>query len=162
MHYIILIDTSYSMKSKLHKLITGLNNFVETIRNNPDTFLSVVSFSKNMYYICRGLEVSKVGIFDMSHFKEFNLTSLYDSICTILIDWEAVPGKHNLFIITDGDDNSSRKYNKEQTDVLCSGAMFSGNWEIIHCHTEISNLMVNKKVVYQVDDISNILDNLVI
>jgi len=150
------------MIPNIDKLIFSVNSFVTTLINRPETYISIVCFSKNMKYICKGLEIGQVGILNKSHFTGFSSTALYDSVCTILTEWQNSPGKHKLFIITDGDDNDSRIYTKEQTDVLCKSAISSGNWDIVHCHTEISELSVSKSVVYEVEDISNIMNNLVI
>jgi len=161
MHYIVLVDTSYSMIMNLDKLVTGLNNFIQTIRNS-DTHLSIVNFSNNMKYIYKGTNIKDVGNIIQSDLSGFSSTSLYDSVCNLIIEWKVVPGLHKLFIITDGIDNSSRRYNKEQTNFLCNEATLSGNWEIVHCHTEVSDLCVSKKVVYEVDNLSDILGNLII
>ena len=69
-----------------------------------------------------------------------------------------------MYIITDGDDNSSKKYNKENSEELCQHARQSGLWNIIHFHTDDVLVYLNNttaNILYKrEDDLSDIFENL--
>lgn len=161
MHYIILIDNSYSMLNHIEKLVLGLNNFVKTIRNS-DCFLTVISFSNNTSFICKETNIKNVIPFEKYQFNKLNSTSLYDAIYETISFYKHTIMKNQLFIITDGEDNTSVKYTKNDVDFICQEVINSGFWNIIHCHTDVSNLKVDKNIIYNIDDIGNIFEKMMI
>lgn len=164
-HIIILIDCSYSMENILKEVVKGLNNFLEKIKiqykNYPiNIFLTVASFSNNLKYIVEYKNINLINFFDENDFITWGSTALYDSICNIILKFQN-NNNTNLYIITDGDDNMSKTYTKEQTNELCDMAIQSGLWKIIHCHTDI-NILNIPTIKYDINDISNIFNMLTI
>lgn len=158
-HIIVLIDSSYSMESCMKDVVDGLNNFLEKIRYNHNTYMSVLTFSKHVKCIVECQNVISIKKFQKTEFSTNGSTALYDSICETVTKFSKLNLKNNLFIITDGDDNCSVSYTKKNTDDICLEALKSRNWKITHCHTDSSILNI-PTIHYNVDDISNIFDNL--
>jgi uncharacterized protein YegL len=158
-HVIILIDNSFSMDSCMKNVVDGLNKFLEKIRYNHNTYMSVLTFNKHINSIVECQDVISIKEFDIKEFRTNGSTALFDAICETILKYSKLSLKNNLFIITDGDDNCSTSYTKNQTDEICNKAFESGNWKITHCHTDSSILNI-PTIQYNVDDISNIFDNL--
>lgn len=164
-HIIVLIDTSYSMQNRIKDVVKGLNKFVERLKehgnnmDNTDIYLTVVMFSDKHHYICKAVASQELKPFKSKQFNKFGCTSVYDTITAILDEWMShINIKHSMYIITDGDDNHSC-VNKEYTVKKCKEATATGNWEIVHCHTDVSKLSkAVKSVVYDVDNLEGLLN----
>ena len=65
-----------------------------------------------------------------------------------------------FFIISDGEDNSSKKFNKQTTDQMLDISQ-KNNWKITHCHTD-TNILDIPTVTYNIEDIGNLFDSLCI
>ena len=86
-------------------------------------------------------------------------------IIHIINDFSTIIDKnvhHNFFIITDGEDNLSRKYDKNETEILCNKSIKSGLWTIIHFHThDIESLFnISEEIEINNDNLENIFSNL--
>ena len=164
-HYIFTLDTSYSMQGYIPKIVEGINSFVKKLQNlrNNNIYISVIYFNTEITYLYKCVNINKFNSINGNIFINYGTTSLYDSICDILLNFNVSGLKNNLYIITDGDDNSSKRYTKQNTDELCTQATLSGEWNIIHFHTEevleylnnTTNILYNRE-----DDLSNIFENL--
>lgn len=165
LHIIILIDVSYSMTSHIFSFTTALNKFLQELKQkNINCRLSVGQFSTELQFITEFQNVYEINSFDTSQFRIQGTTALYDAIGnTIRIISNEVHGvdKTKLFVISDGDDNASFRYNKDDADRMMNEMIQNKKWEIQHCHTDM-NLFTVPTVTYDINDISNIFDNLAI
>jgi len=166
-HIIVMIDTSYSMYNRLINIINSLNNFINNLKqkNQNDIYLTVVQFNDKIKYICKLININKIGQFTTDQFNIYGSTALYDSIAEILLDFGSESEIYqNLFIISDGEDNVSKNFNNETVNHLCDKAQIFGKWKIIHCNIDVSKLNV-QTVIFNpdnIDDISSLFDNLLI
>ena len=87
-HIIVMIDTSYSMYNRLINIINSLNNFINNLKqkNHNDIYLTVVQFNDKIKYICKLININKIGQFTTDQFNIYGSTALYDSIAEILLD----------------------------------------------------------------------------
>jgi hypothetical protein len=107
--------------------------------------------------------IKPISFEDLEFFGGF--TSLYDSVCEIIHEFSSIIERnlhHNFFIITDGDDNSSTKFNKNETEYRCDQSIKSGLWTIIHFHThDIESLFnVSSEMEIDSDNLENIFADL--
>lgn len=167
-HIIILIDISYSMYSKAEYIISGLNNFIESLRHRDDSnkiLITVIVFCQKITYLCCGVPVKNVEIFNVKQLPTFGTTFLYDAIGIVINDWiNEYRLHHNLYIITDGDDTGSNKVTKEEANKLCEQAVQDYDWNITYCGIDTGKLISNsiKRVIYDVNNVENLLSNLVL
>lgn len=165
-HYIILLDTSYSMNDKIEKIIFSLNNYVMSKKNHNDIYFSIAYFNNEMRFLKKIENVNNLNPILISDLKYFGgMTSLHDSVCEIIYEFLPITNEsvhHNFFIITDGDDTSSKKYNENEMENLCNQCIKSGNWTIIHFHThDIESLFnVSSEIEINNDNLENIFANL--
>ncbi len=163
LHIIILIDVSYSMTSHILNFTNALNKFLQELKQkNINCRLSVGQFSTELQFITEFKNIYEIVSFSTSHFRIQGTTALYDAIGnTIRMVSNEVRGvdKTKLFVISDGDDNASFRYNKDDVDRMMNDMIQNRNWEIQHCHTDMS-LFTVPTVTYDINDISSIFDNL--
>lgn len=159
-HVIIVIDTSYSMRQYVPKIIKGLNNLLCNLRMQiQDVYLSVYTFSDIIKCIRKTDSVKNIELFSDKDFVYFGTTRLYDTIISVINDFASERNcTHDMYIITDGDDNHSDK-SEEDAKKICKQALDTGIWKITHCHTDISKLGVNF-VHYKENNIISLLENL--
>lgn len=166
-HIIILIDVSYSMSLHIHNFLYSLNKFLNELKNKTsnktnNTYITLAQFSTGLSFITEFENIEKREEFLIDEFHISGMTALYDAICTTV---KKISSENNqasntkLFIISDGEDNSSHMYTKEDTDKLLDEAIKFGNWDVIHCHTDISLLKV-PSFTYDINNISDIFLNL--
>ncbi len=161
LHIIILIDVSYSMQSHIGDFVQALNTFVYKLKETTCR-LTIGQFSVNLSFLAEYKDIKNIQEFNVGNFNIYGTTALYDAIYLTInsISKSINSAEHNtkLFIITDGDDNASFRYTKEDVDKIISISQ-GNNWEITHCHTDM-NLFNVPTITYDVNDISNIFNNL--
>jgi uncharacterized protein YegL len=167
-HVILLVDISSSMFHRAPRLVSGINNFINSLRQRDDSqdlYISLLLFNDKITHVCGAVPVQDIQTFLTHDIVPFGMTHLYDAIgLTIqnhLGSTSAV--HHNLFIISDGYDTGSNLFTRDQASQLCDNASQNG-WNITHCDVNISNLDSNsiKKVVYDADNIDQLFSSLAI
>lgn len=164
-HVIILIDISSSMFPRARQLVSGLNNFVNSLKQRVDSqniYLSLILFNTKLINVHNLVPVCDICTFGSSDVLPFGATFLYDAIGQVLNTW--VPRTdmtHNLFIISDGEDTGSMFFSREQASQMCTDASQYG-WNITHCDVDVSKLDSNtiRKVVYNADNIDLLFGSL--
>ncbi len=116
---VFVIDTSYSVSTYINELNAAFNDFTESMQKShvaDKLFVSIVEFDKRVRVSSGFRPVTSVPVMDFSK----NLggwTSLYDAVYTGLtnaldyrenLENSGVETKTLLFVITDGEDNSSK------------------------------------------------------
>ena len=166
-HYILLIDASYSMSNYMYKIIIGLNSFLNRLRNQPQiSYVTIAYFNSHMTYLHRLININDLPDLNYTQFSSFGSTALYDSVCTILNDSEFHSPVFNthFYIVSDGEDCTSKIYNKFQMDTLCNKAKLLSKWSILYFHTDIcmDMLEADNKVINLEDDLSSLFENMVV
>jgi uncharacterized protein YegL len=161
LHIIILIDVSYSMQSHIGDFIRALNAFIYKLKETGCK-ITIGQFSVNLSFLEEYKDIKNIPEFNVHQFNIFGTTALYDAIYLTInsVSKSINSGEHitKLFIISDGDDNASFRYTKEDVDKIISIST-NNNWQITHCHTDM-NLFNVPTITYDVNDISNIFSNL--
>lgn len=112
---IFLLDRSGSMESVLDDTIGGFNSFVREQVPSGGT-LTLYTFSDVCKCEYRDMPIDKVPVLTHESYVPHGNTALYDSMGIILKDYH---GKQGTFVIlTDGQENSSRKFTKSHVKDL--------------------------------------------
>jgi len=164
-HFIILVDTSYSMVSHMDKVVSGLNRFVSNLKTQSNMqviYISVAYFNDQYSYVCKQQNIHEIPIFLAENFNKFGATSLYDAIGGVVEELltDTSECQHNMFVISDGNDTTSNLHTSHSVETLCQQAIMTGKWTITHCSTDLSNLSTVKKVKYDVDELDDLLSSL--
>lgn len=106
---VFLLDKSGSMYSVIDDTIGGFNAFVDEQKSLGGN-LSLYTFSDRCTCEYRDVPISEVNPLNRENYVPNGNTALYDSMGKILKDYA---GKEGIFVIlTDGQENASRKFTK--------------------------------------------------
>jgi hypothetical protein len=141
----VILDRSQSMGNILQATIDGYNNFVKSqnLRNElvqGPTYFSLNQFDTKYEVNYTNVPCSEVPLLTEKTFIPRNWTALTDAIAITLLDlaerWLAQPdserpSKVMVVIQTDGQENSSKIYNKETVRAMCLNAQFAWGWKLL-------------------------------
>ena len=119
---VFVIDKSGSMSKLTNDTIEGFNGFVESQKDDTKTTLTTVLFDTSWKILHDGIDVYEVSPMTAKDYMAGGGTAMLDTIGDIII---RVQDRHDdlgenkpdnvLFVITtDGEENSSIKFTKEQ------------------------------------------------
>ena len=166
-HYIFLVDNSYSMTQHLTKILNVINEFLMKLRSNRNLgiefYFSLALFSNNIQWVIKCKDIKIVPGINTYYIYPSGGTALYDSVSNIILEFGFdTKYKTQFYIITDGDDNCSLKYERMDADYYCQAAIHSGNWIIKHLDTLEYQTLSVPKIQFDINDISTLLENLCI
>ncbi len=125
-HNVVILDQSGSMKRIKSGTISGFNEvlsgIVEAQQKFADTqehFVTLTVFDNEMSYVHNKVAVDAVAQFTDATYRPAGCTALYDAMGQTLLDLEAHLDKEEdavavVTIITDGEENASRKFTGRQ------------------------------------------------
>jgi Mg-chelatase subunit ChlD len=117
LNVMLVLDQTASMEVVKGETITGFNEYIKGLREDKENQyrVTVLAFNKSeMRYICEDAAPSKVALLTEETYRPNSWTPLYDAIMKGI---EKMGGKKKvlLVILTDGEENASSEYTKEQT-----------------------------------------------
>jgi hypothetical protein len=132
-NYVIVIDESGSMCSLKKEVESSINGFIKSIKDSGLNKIKKVLFSLYKFGCKEGRVVNtynKINIDDVPdehNYLPFGNTPLYDGIGAALSDNSAVPNGV-CHIITDGHENDSRIFTKQQIIDMIDDMKNNFNW----------------------------------
>lgn len=126
---LIILDESGSMSSLSHATISGCNETLAVAKNAAEKAGDERRFLASIYafqsggepsrYIVRNAPVESVNPISEHDYRPCGMTPLYDAVGTTLAELEAIADTHEdasaiVTIITDGYENSSRRFTAEK------------------------------------------------
>lgn len=132
---LIILDESGSMAGCEKATISGCNEIIQTVKNLQKTadgksrsFISIYVFDdggRQSRYICRNVFAEDAREITHKDYQPSGMTPLLDAVGSTIVDLKAVAATHedataNITIITDGYENSSRRYTWEKVARLIS------------------------------------------
>jgi len=137
---IMIIDQSGSMSSIKNDAIGGFNSFLESQQNIDDyAQMKIVLFNHN-YNLIIDDNIKNIKTLDNDSYMTVGSTALYDAIGKTIYDEldylaslksEERFEKYIVVILTDGEENSSFKYGKDEIFKLISNQETEFNWEFV-------------------------------
>lgn len=136
-----IIDRSGSMSSILESAINGFNEFIiEQKKQEGDAVVSTYMFSSDYKKLYENVNVKECNLLDKTTFITGGMTALYDAIGYTIdneidklgnLPKEERPIKTLCVILTDGYENSSKKYSKDKIKEMISEMKKDFDWEFI-------------------------------
>ena len=110
---ILLLDESGSMIHNRIEILQAVNNFVKDQQSKPEdgSTLSILMFNNKIRVLFNNKELKDVPKLTENDYYPDGMTALYDAIGNA-IDDHAGRKRVLMVIVTDGQENSSKKYNK--------------------------------------------------
>jgi len=110
---IFVLDESASMRRYSDAYISGINAFINTQKQlNPYSSFTMVKFNSNVTTLCVDSDMHTLPEFTHEHYKPDGITAMYDAIGHVInLKYDETIRKNTVvFILTDGEDNHSRKF----------------------------------------------------
>ncbi len=136
-----IIDRSGSMNSMIDTAINGFNEFlIEQKSVEGKALVSTILFSTDNNFLYEDMDVKNCYLLNKDNYNPGGMTALYDAIGLSInkeidklgnIPIEERPEKTLCVILTDGFENRSVKFNKEQIKKLIGEMREDFNWEFI-------------------------------
>lgn len=113
-HIVMLLDETGSMSSRLQETISGFNSYIEKaakdFKDSRFTLMRFDSTKKDIVY--DDVPLKTVG--ELKDYRPGAMTPLYDAIGALVKHAEKLSGKVFVVMITDGEENASHEFKKEQ------------------------------------------------
>lgn len=143
---ICVIDRSGSMASVKNDAIGGFNTFLKAQQDEAEdgsVLLTLVKFNHGYEIAYNGVDIRNVKPLDNKTFVPDGMTALYDAIGRAISDVDereksggATSDRCLMVILTDGEENSSKQYNREKIKEMVEGKKNAG-WEFIFLSSEL-------------------------
>ena len=142
-HVLFVIDSSGSMAPKASEVRGGFNSYVEQLRDDAagDYRLTAVTFDTQVSTLFTDASLAAMTKLDKSNYRPGGNTALYDALgvsldeLTSALRREGKPyGEERALVIimTDGEENSSRRFTKEQIVGEIKRREEAGNWTFVY------------------------------
>ncbi len=132
----VVLDRSGSMSSCQKEAQNGLNHFVDSQKKEKGSAnFTLVQFDTEYEFVHKGIPISKV---PSCKLQPRGMTALLDAVGKAINETDERLGKTSgkeepglvvFVIITDGQENSSHEYNKEQVKELIDKRQKESNWQ---------------------------------
>lgn len=146
----IILDKSGSMSSVAGATISGLNEYVGTLKRDKNRYnLSLTLFDTEVEQRYENTALPNVPEFTGADYRPGGNTALYDAVCHTLRGLEGQEGKNLVVIMTDGQENSSKEYKREDMQKLIKTLEGKGNWTFVYMganqdsYTEAANFGIH-------------------
>lgn len=154
---LIILDESGSMACVWAQTISNCNETLQTIFSaqkefyaTQDHFISIYTFQDagplKSRYLLRNRPIAEARMLTAKDYRPNGCTPLYDAVGETLTDLEAVAETHDdavasVTIITDGEENSSRRYSGSDVAKIISRLKEKGwNFNIIGANIDVESL----------------------
>ena len=133
---VFLLDMSGSMQGMEEDTIGGYNGYLDNM-NDSDAKVTTVLFNRSHEMITNGKRIKNVKKLSRKQYIPGGSTALLDAIGDTVKYMDEKGSDKVLFIITtDGEENSSRRYTKEDIKRLIN---IHDNWEFIYLGADIDS-----------------------
>lgn len=150
---VVILDESGSMDCIKDKMITALNDLIteqKQVEGRLATF-TLVKFSETVKQYVHDKPIKEVSLLDHSAYCPNGCTSLYDAIGDTI---EQFNNDQDVLmvIVTDGQDNSSRRYNKRQIAQMIENKKTTANWSYVYLSCDLSTFDQGNRIGLKTSD----------
>lgn len=136
-----IIDRSGSMDSKIDSAISGFNEFLQDQKKiEGNALVSTILFNTGYDVLYEDVDIQTCKFLDKNNYVPQGGTSLYDCICKTIsneidklgsLSLEERPEKTLCIILTDGFENSSREFSREDVKKMITEMRNDFKWEFL-------------------------------
>jgi len=130
---VCIVDRSGSMEAIKDDAIGGFNNFLKEQQKEPgEAIMTIILFDDKYEVPCSGKPIAEVKPFNRTTFEPRGSTALLDATGRAINEVnQRNPKKAILVILTDGHENSSREFTKQQIKQMIADCEGKG-WAVIY------------------------------
>ncbi len=151
---VFILDRSGSMSNQCENTISSFNEYLEREKKNKyKTYITTVLFSDNYNIIHNRVNVTKVNKLTEEDYYVNGCTALYDALGNTIHNMEKKDTDKVLFIIiTDGYENASRKYNRDDIKKLIKK---HNDYEFVYIGADIDSYAAGNDIGIRSSNIAN-------
>lgn len=142
-HVLFVIDSSGSMATKADDVRGGFNSYVESLREDAASSyrLTAVTFDTQVTTLFTDATLEQTPALDGTNYRPGGNTALYDALGVSVAELTGALSKEGkpygeeralVIVMTDGEENSSRRFTKEQVVSEITAREAAGNWSFIY------------------------------
>lgn len=149
-HTVFILDKSGSMSCVANSTIRNFNEQIQQMKENSkdqEIYCSLITFNGDVYEHIWNENVSNIEEADENTYQTVGSTALYDAIgyCVnkakeTYKNEDPKEIAHLVYILSDGEENASKKYTQESVSSLLKSCDEEGNWTF--CYMGCSKLQV--------------------
>ena len=130
---VFVMDESGSMTGMGKEPLDGLNNFFAMQNQNGEFYATLITFSDRVKFVFKNVEGKNIKKLTESDYCPNGMTALYDAIGSG-IDYQKTLKTDNVIfvILTDGLENSSRDYKKNDIFKMITTMKTDHNWDFVY------------------------------
>lgn len=136
---VIVLDESGSMGSIRHNILKSINDLITEQQQNfsRSATLTLIKFNDNINRIIMNKPITKVNKLDYEDYTPNGSTALYDAIGEAINEFK-FDNDVLMIIVTDGQENASKKYNKSQVNALIDNKKLNNNWSYVYLSSDLN------------------------
>lgn len=133
-HIAFILDRSGSMQSVKGATISGFNEYVDNLkRDDPDATFSLTLFDTGGIDTDKARKARDVAALDDKTYKPRANTPLYDAVGQVVSEsQDNADTAYLVVILTDGQENSSREYDRKKLAALIKEKEATGRWTFVY------------------------------
>ena len=130
---VVVLDESGSMNNIKNDMKNSLNSLIEEqkqVKNKPCNF-TLVKFNNNVTRVINNIDIQEVSLLTDEDYVPDGTTALYDAVGDTM-NWFRYERDVLLVVVTDGQNNASRFYKKEQIMNMLKEKEDYANWTFVY------------------------------
>lgn len=135
---VLILDESGSMDNIREKMLHSINDLIKEqkqIKDRPATF-TLVKFNDGINRKFNNSPLENVNFLTPEDYVPSGTTALYDAIGST-INWFRNEKDVLMVIITDGQENASKKYNKSKISEMIDDKQKNNNWSYVYLSCDL-------------------------
>lgn len=153
---VFLLDRSGSMSGVENDTIGGYNSYIEKQKGN-NVYVTTVLFDNEYQVLNERKHIKEIERLTRKEYFVRGTTALYDAIGKTIKRLDEVKTDKVLFVITtDGYENASKEFNKQQVKELIQGHK---DWEFIYIGANIDSYAEGSSIGIRKSNISNYIQD---
>ncbi|CAL6028157.1 von_Willebrand factor type A domain-containing protein [Hexamita inflata] len=163
---VAIIDKSGSMSSLAKDTIGGFNAFIQELaKSDKDVRVTQIQFNGECHIKYEHKEAKKCKKLNWWTYRPIGGTALIDALGQGIVNMQKYvdslsedqkPGKVSFFISTDGEENSSTHFSRQQVRSLVEKATDDQKWEFIFAGANIDAFGAGQDLGFKKENIANI------
>lgn len=147
---VIILDESSSMMPIRENIIKSINDLIseqKNVKGKSATF-TLVKFNNNINKVITNKLLTNVQGLSYSDYNPSGFTALYDAIGEV-INWFRNEREVLMVIVTDGQENSSKRYTKTEINKMIDEKRDKNNWTYVYLSSDLNTQIQGNNIGLQ-------------